>query len=59
MDERLVTVIETLKYIRKMIPDNSYSIALYDSDCCLQFFDVDPAQKDRTILGTNLMTLQE
>ena len=51
MDERLVTVIETLKYIRKMIPDNSYSIALYDSDCCLQFFDDAPGTERQNNIG--------
>lgn len=51
MDERLQPIITTLKNIRAMIPDTNYSIALYDKDCCLQFFDDAPGATREISIG--------
>ena len=51
MDERLQPIITTLKNIRTMIPDTNYSIALYDKDCCLQFFDDAPGTTREISIG--------
>lgn len=51
MDERLLNVIDTLKMVRSMIPESNYSIALYDADCVLQYYDDAPEVKRLNSIG--------